>query len=481
MGPQGGLRRPFEDSAFGGGGTRLHFDVVTGSLESEGGGGGDGERSTSGWGRLRAKYPSFTGALGGAFLATAMHAAPALAAAAEDGSSAVVSLALRPLQSLASFVAGSVSGIGSGPDAVDRFLDDLHLGAFADAFRAVGFMSEEDFFGVTERDLAEEVKLPFAAQRRRVLTHAARRRDVANRESPLWYLLTAGVTVGAIAFVAFAFALCFSPKLRSFTGAYVGVAGAVAWYWGKQFLIYLKERSAAKDKVKSAAGGDGGGGGVGGWMRRSRGGARENSHGGKDAAPAGFGTDDDDSAFEESPSGGTSSDDSAAATAATAAAAAAALVKLWDEEQRFIKPRDEIASWRKSREDYPGYENELLKLKAEVPISEMDADMAIGGDYDNTYRRFLSAQGGKATKALGMLRKTLEWRKAQDLTGNVRQWRTIPKAIKDTLFEHYQSGWYTSHTSLGCPVYIERTGRLHVDKVRGRKISLFRGFSRLCV
>ena len=36
--------------------------------------------------------------------------------------------------------------------------------------------------------------------------------------------------------------------------------------------------------------------------------------------------------------------------------------------------------------------------------------MAIGGDYDNMYRRFLSAQGRRLAKAETMLRKTMHWR-----------------------------------------------------------------------
>ena len=81
------------------------------------------------------------------------------------------------------------------------------------------------------------------------------------------------------------------------------------------------------------------------------------------------------------------------------------------------------------------------------------------GDWDAFYRRFLSAQNGKAAKAEKMLRGVIEWRSGLDLEGKMRAWRGIPDETKDSTFEGYQSGWYTAETAIGCPVYIERTGR----------------------
>jgi len=49
-----------------------------------------------------------------------------------------------------------------------------------------------------------------------------------------------------------------------------------------------------------------------------------------------------------------------------------------------------------------------------VPASEIDIDMAINGDLDNMYRRFLSAQNGKAVKVgrcrLAVLRPVMKAR-----------------------------------------------------------------------
>jgi hypothetical protein len=108
----------------------------------------------------------------------------------------------------------------------------------------------------------------------------------------------------------------------------------------------------------------------------------------------------------------------------------------------------------------------LAKLKSLVPEDAIrDKTMAVCGDVDAVYRRFLSAQGGKAVKAEKMLRATIEWRDAVDLESKMRVWRDVPDDLREKTYAGYQSGWYSSHTSLGCPVYIERTGKLHLAKV----------------
>ena len=118
-----------------------------------------------------------------------------------------------------------------------------------------------------------------------------------------------------------------------------------------------------------------------------------------------------------------------------------------------MKARAEIAAWRRSREEYPDFEAELAKLKAAVPratVEAADPTMAVCGDYDAMYRRFLSAQGGKATKAEKMLRNTVEWRRKTNLEAKMRVWRDIPDDLREKTYVGYQSGWYSAHTALGC-------------------------------
>jgi hypothetical protein len=127
-----------------GGGTKLRFDETSENAAGGRGGGGTLQHSSpSALGRLRANYPSVTGALVGSALATAVHAARVIAAATEEGGGlAAVSLALSPVRALASFVVGCVVSGNGGPDGVDHFLGDIHLGDYAHAFRVVGYVSE---------------------------------------------------------------------------------------------------------------------------------------------------------------------------------------------------------------------------------------------------------------------------------------------------------------------------------------------------
>ena len=126
-----------------------------------------------------------------------------------------MSLLLSPLWRLLAFFGVHLSR----SDDVDDFLRDIALGSYADSFRSVGFASEEDMLSMTEGDLLEDVKVPFAVQRRRILTHAARRRALAARESIIWWLLCTGATAFVVALGAFAVALCCSSRLRTHVGA----------------------------------------------------------------------------------------------------------------------------------------------------------------------------------------------------------------------------------------------------------------------
>jgi hypothetical protein len=98
------------------------------------------------------------------------------------------------------------------------------MGIYADAFRAVGFTDQEDMLGMTELDLVDDVQVPFAVHRRRILAHAARRNTLLARESVIWALLCVGAWVLVVAAAAFAIALMLNPRLRNQAGAYAGVA-----------------------------------------------------------------------------------------------------------------------------------------------------------------------------------------------------------------------------------------------------------------
>ena len=441
-------------------GTKLRFDgVSTGHA---------GASSSSLASALRGSFKAFPtagGFLMGVAASTGAHFGAAATEEEGGGVTAVLrTLVLFPVRWVGGAVrlGGGAGGVGDA-DAVQRFLDAVSLGEYARDFRATGFLYEEDFFGVTEQELAEEVKVQFAAQRRRILAHAARRHELADRGSMVWYLLAAGITVWAAAGFAFAIVLCASPRLRSLVGAYTGVVVAVAWYWGKKFMEYLKERRAVV-----AAEGDGACGGLVGSSVAARGrqmhGWMERGRGIKEEGSFTFGTDDDDSAFEGTPTGGQVEENRSSADPA-AAAALLRLAERWKTEPKYVKVRDEFAKWRKSREEFADFDAELAKLKAAVPESELDMRMAICGDVDNMYARFLSSQQCESSVVIPMLRKTLNWRRVANPMGSMRDWRHIPKRTKDIVYDHYQSGWYTTHTPIGCPVYVERTGRLHVQDV----------------
>lgn len=474
-------RRPRMDGdVLADGGTRLSFDAIP---EADG---ADAHAREIG-GRVANWAERAKGALAGAALAAAWRAAPALLSAADEGGVAgAFALALAP----ARWLLAALLSRDALPDAdaVDHFLADVDLPHHADAFRAMGYHRAEDFFGITERELADELNVTFAAHRRRIVLHADRLRDASERGSLVSRAIPLVAAACAACLFVFFVALCLDVRLRSLVGSYVGIAGAVAWYWGKKYLEERRERrerrgrdarrvvvrrrvvvdeeeedpTTTKPNGAKAAAANARASGARDASRR-----RRAARGGD--GEAGSGTDDDDSAFEGSrrtSPGSSPTQPEASACARTEEAAT--LLARWNRERMFVEAREELAAWRLSREAFPHYEEELAKLKAAVPRSEIPdvvAPMVIGGDWDAFYRRFLSAQNGKAAKAEKMLRGMIEWRSGLDLEGKMRVWSSIPDETKDSTFEGYQSGWYTAETAIGCPVYIERTGTLNLGEV----------------
>ena len=437
------------------------------------------------------------GALLGAALATAAHVAYALRDAEESGARAgeTLSLASRALASLASVASRLVSAVASDP--VETFLRRADLldgdGASAGAFRDAGYARAEDFWGITEHELEHVVKVALPAHRRRLVLLAERSRAAAALRADAARAVAASAALALALFVA---AVCASAAFRKRVGVYAGIGGAIAWYHAKTALDAGRERRERRRAARFAAS-----------TRAGRGDPRAAraslasrspspgspvifpnarlslSAGARRRAGDADAFKDDDSAFEGSRNGSPGrrlANETGARTDAippgltgplpddTTAEGAAALAKRWAEEPRFVRARAEVAAWRRSLEAHPNFEAELAKLKEAVPrslIEACDPTMAVCGDYDATYRRFLSAQGGKAAKAEKMLRGTIEWRGKTDLEAKMRAWRDIPDDLREKTYAGYQSGWYTTHTALGCPVYIERTGKLHLARV----------------
>ena len=432
------------------------------------------------------------GALFGAAAATAaLCVAPTLAVASDDPA---VDLVFAPIRWClrATWTLCSSSG---GLDPVDRFLESVALSEYAEAFRATGYRDTADFFGVSERELADDIGVAFPAHRRRIV----RRAEALQAAAAFWALaptavLTAAAVVALIVVAAVTVALSLDERLRARAGAYVGIAGAIGWYWGKQLLegkttflpagflprlgfANFGRLATSMPRLRFSASGKHV---VEVHRDRRLGNSRRASVGENTRLEtAGSGTDDDDSAFEGSRQGSPGGSGGSLAAELPPGLVEApcddlapedvpALLERWCAEELFVSARSELVTWHASREDYPRYEQTLAALKERVPESEVraaDPKMAIGGDYDNMYRRFLSAQGGRLAKAETMLRKTMHWRSTTDLEGKMRVWKSIPAELKNATFDGYQSGWYSTHTSIGCPVYIERTGLLHLNQV----------------
>jgi hypothetical protein len=484
-----------DDDVLAEGGTRLRFDAETlAEAPAPGSSHVAANSRANAWGE-RAR-----GALLGAALATAAHAAYALVDAEDTGARAgeVLSRAglSRALASLASVARPLMSKVASDPvEAFLRRADMLDAeGASAAAFRAAGYARAEDFWGISEHELEHDVKIALPAHRRRLVLLAERSRAAAAFRADA---ARAAVTSAAAALAIFVAAVFYSASFRKRVGVYVGICGAIAWYHAKTFLDARSERRERRRVARFAA-----------TMRGERtspldtdrdasapyraptgGDLILRSHRGRFNALRRTGTSDsfqdDDSAFEGSRNGSPGLPPAGEPLAQaqpqpiprgltgplpddTTAEGAAALAKRWAEEPRFVQARAELAQWRRSREEYPDFEAELAKLKEAVPreqIEACDPSMAICGDYDATYRRFLSAQGGKAAKAEKMLRGTIEWRGKTDTEAKMRVWRDIPDDLREKTYVGYNSGWYSTHTAIGCPVYIERTGKLHLARV----------------
>ena len=467
------------------GGTRLRFDAETlAEAPAPGSSHAAADSRANAWGE-RAR-----GALLGAALATAAHAAYALMDAEDTGARAAETLsrAYRALASLASVANPLVSVVAKTSDPVETFLRRADLldgeGASAAAFRDAGYARAEDFWGITEHELEHVVKIARPAHRRRLVLLAERSRAAAAFRADA---ARAAAASAALALALFVAALCASAAFRKRVGVYAGIGGAIAWYHAKTYLDAVRKRRERRRAARYAASTRGG---REGFLDARAAAAhpaiaevRASSNALRRKDPKDD-FQDDDSAFEGSRRGSPAPGAGPAAEAAasairprgligplpddTTAEGAAALAKRWMEEPRFVKARAEIAAWRRSREEYPDFEAELAKLKAAIPratVEAADPTMAVCGDYDAMYRRFLSAQGGKATKAEKMLRNTVEWRRKTDLEAKMRVWRDIPDDLREKTYVGYQSGWYSAHTALGCPVYIERTGKLHLARV----------------
>jgi len=474
------------------GGTRLRFEAET-LAEAP----APGPSHVAANSRANAWGERARGALLGAALATAAHAAYALADAEDAYGAHAGEMLSRASRALASFVSVAnplKSAITSDP--VETFLRRADLldgeDASAAAFRDAGYARAEDFWGITEHELEHVVKVALPAHRRRLVLLAERSRAAAASRADAARAVAASAALALALFVA---AVCASAAFRKRVGVYAGIGGAIAWYHAKTYLDARRERRERRRAARFAASTRGGREGFldarAAAAHRApaevRGLSLPSAHRASSNAlrPLRRKDDfqDDDSAFEGSRRGSPAPPPPAAEAVASAirprgligplpddttAEGAAALAKQWMEEPRFVKARAEIAAWRRSREEYPDFEAELAKLKAAIPratVEAADPTMAVCGDYDAMYRRFLSAQGGKATKAEKMLRNTVEWRRKTDLEAKMRVWRDIPDDLREKTYVGYQSGWYSAHTALGCPVYIERTGKLHLARV----------------
>ena len=155
------------------GGTRLRFEAET-LAEAP----APGPSHVAANSRANAWGERARGARLGAALATAAHAAYALADAEDTyGAHAALALLSRASRALASFVSVCANPLTSAitSDPVETFLrradllDSTSSGASAAAFRDAGYARAEDFWGITEHELEHVVKVALPAHRRRLV------------------------------------------------------------------------------------------------------------------------------------------------------------------------------------------------------------------------------------------------------------------------------------------------------------------------
>ena len=244
------------------GGTRLRFEAET-LAEAP----APGPSHVAANSRANAWGERARGALLGAALATAAHAAYALADAEDTyGAHAALALLSRASRALASFVSVCANPLTSAitSDPVETFLrradllDSTSSGASAAAFRDAGYARAEDFWGITEHELEHVVKVALPAHRRRLVLLAERSRAAAALRADAARAVAASAALALALFVA---AVCASAAFRKRVGVYAGIGGAIAWYHAKTYLDAVRKRRerrrAARYARRRAEGGRG--------------------------------------------------------------------------------------------------------------------------------------------------------------------------------------------------------------------------------
>jgi hypothetical protein len=359
--------------------------------------------------------------LTGAALATAAHAVFALVG---DGTGFVVEQGSIPI--LGAWVRKFLSlAFGAPADPVRKFLARADVlgetSVSVETFKRAGYERREDFWGITETELENALQVTSPVHRRRVVRLADRMKASSARNDRF---TETGVSILLFLICSAAFlviiAACVNKTFRNRLGVYLGITCAICWFHMKTYL----ERVRLNKLKKNALRGLNKSGSHNARPTTTRSTTQSVSLVSKSSLKSVVGGEthhqhdvfqDDDSAFEGSrqgspdrgifvPSVTKQTVTPAGLTGSLCDATTREAVFLFREKWRlassFRKARAELHNWRKSREEYPEYESELAKLKLLVPESEVtDATLRLCGDLDDTYRRFLSAQGGKAVKA----------------------------------------------------------------------------------
>jgi hypothetical protein len=359
--------------------------------------------------------------LTGAALATAAHAVFALVG---DGTGFVVEQGSIPI--LGAWVRKFLSlAFGAPADPVRKFLARADVlgetSVSVETFKRAGYERREDFWGITETELENALQVTSPVHRRRVVRLADRMKASSARNDRF---TETGVSILLFLICSAAFlviiAACVNKTFRNRLGVYLGITCAICWFHMKTYL----ERVRLNKLKKNALRGLNKSGSHNARPTTTRSTTQSVSLVSKSSLKSVVGGEthhqhdvfqDDDSAFEGSrqgspdrgifvPSVTKQTVTPAGLTGSLCDATTREAVFLFREKWRlassFRKARAELHNWRKSREEYPEYESELAKLKLLVPESEVtDVTLRLCGDLDDTYRRFLSAQGGKAVKA----------------------------------------------------------------------------------